>query len=83
MTCTRRIVKYEVILRGIPSKPVILFSTVSKKVLRARVSLLRLDKHPGVFVRTYRKTDESYTVKSYQTWLDGEGAIWNTKKVKQ
>lgn len=66
MICTYKRTKYTVILRGIPVKPVELFSTSSRKGLLRQVSQLRLDEHPLLYIRTYK--GDSYTVIDFKTW---------------
>lgn len=64
MKCTCR--KYKVVLKGIPSKEVELFSTYSSKGVLRKVALLRLETHPLLFIRTVR--GQSYTTQPYKTW---------------
>lgn len=66
MTCTHKRTRYTVILRGIPSKPVELFSTSSRKGLLRWVSQLKLENHPLLFIRTFKR--EGYTVTEYKRW---------------
>lgn len=57
---------YEVILRGLPSKAIVLISTRSKKGLLKKVAQLRLETHPLLFVRTGR--GRHCTTQAFSVW---------------